>query len=1051
MRGVRWRRLVLHGFGRFGGSVELALGPGMNVHVAPNETGKSTLVAGLAAVLFGLPAIADPERFGTGRWRHWAGAPRFAGQLELEAAGNAFRIQRDFATHRIRVARWSEQGWEELFAGEHNPAARRRHGRYETFLMETVGIASRDLFLSTFALAQPLPDPKALDGEIQQLLSGAGTAPYRRALERLVTDVRVRTRFSRDLGVTERNAQKDGQLEELEAEIAQLEADIAQSRAAADSLEVIQAELNRQARREKEARARAEEAAASLAAWTHWRTLLLRRRTLLREQGQLTRAWETVQKLEEAREEGERRLAAEFPELAATADADELGRRLERLQQLEERIATAREAVARELAGLKERAAELVREWQAYEAQRERLAALETELEERYGFFAAADPGLRERLAGYTAHLLRLEREVEACQDALAAWREPHQRYGAERDRFEQSFADLAGWGDDAVEAVDRRLALLEQHGAAAARVRALGAELGEARRRHRLATGLLWTGGALMSALLAGLLATRLNPAGPSWLGWTGAGAVLALVLAALVVGSRRLASPVRALQVRLKQAEGELAALEQSLAADPRFDGLNNPAQLGALRERLLARAQAAAALAELGEELPHPDQEQVLMARLDQARQALEEFRAATADARQRFGDDIEGAFRRWTSLMQEVAGVRAGLVSFVRRHAGLETPAAEAVPVDRLPGLWGELARLVTAAGRPVATWGQLAGRLEALPEEFWVQALSVREGEEPLAGWLAEAAELRTRLAAVLAAGDGSVAAARRRWTAWRTAREELARHERERAGLLAAHGVASAAALHERLLDITNQGAALWRQLEEWSAAHPGLPRPEEADDPDALDVRLKELTDNRDRWQAEADGAAAETRRLLQEQARLTGGSVINIAQAEEALQERRRRQEALTLEVRAMARAHQELAAAVQEYQETHRVRLAAAAQEYFQRFTGVPRRVELDEHFAVSLREPDGTPCAVAQLSQGAQDQLYLALRLAIADLVGGDVSLPMLLDDPFVNCDAQRLERIRQALTEASRERQIVLFSHRDDFTTWGVPASVDESG
>src|SRR5690606_2939167 len=157
--------------------------------------------------------------------------------------------------------------------------------------------------------------------------------------------------------------------------------------------------------------------------------------------------------------------------------------------------------------GLKERAAELVREWQAYEAQRERLAALETELEERYGFFAAADPGLRERLAGYTAHLLRLEREVEACQDALAGWREPHQRYGAERDRFEQSFADLAGWGDDAVEAVDRRLALLEQHGAAAARVRALGAELGEARRRHRLATGLLWTGGALMSALLAGLL----------------------------------------------------------------------------------------------------------------------------------------------------------------------------------------------------------------------------------------------------------------------------------------------------------------------------------------------------------------------------------------------------------------------------------------------------------------------------------------------------------------------------------------------------------------
>jgi len=47
---VRWSRLVLHGFGRFAGTVCLELGPGLNVLVAPNEAGKSTLLAGLAAV-----------------------------------------------------------------------------------------------------------------------------------------------------------------------------------------------------------------------------------------------------------------------------------------------------------------------------------------------------------------------------------------------------------------------------------------------------------------------------------------------------------------------------------------------------------------------------------------------------------------------------------------------------------------------------------------------------------------------------------------------------------------------------------------------------------------------------------------------------------------------------------------------------------------------------------------------------------------------------------------------------------------------------------------
>src|SRR5690606_16261518 len=73
---VRWSHLVLHGFGRFAGTVSLEFGPGLNVLVAPNEAGKSTLLAGLAAVLFGLPATTDPDKFGHGRWRNWQGSPQ---------------------------------------------------------------------------------------------------------------------------------------------------------------------------------------------------------------------------------------------------------------------------------------------------------------------------------------------------------------------------------------------------------------------------------------------------------------------------------------------------------------------------------------------------------------------------------------------------------------------------------------------------------------------------------------------------------------------------------------------------------------------------------------------------------------------------------------------------------------------------------------------------------------------------------------------------------------------------------------------------------------
>jgi len=67
--------------------------------------------------------------------------------------------------------------------------------------------------------------------------------------------------------------------------------------------------------------------------------------------------------------------------------------------------------------------------------------------------------------------------------------------------------------------------------------------------------------------------------------------------------------------------------------------------------------------------------------------------------------------------------------------------------------------------------------------------------------------------------------------------------------------------------------------------------------------------------------------------------------------------------------------------------------------------------------------------------------------LALRLAVADLMADEVRLPLLLDDPFVNCDDQRLERIRAALLELARDRQVLLLTHRELFGSWGTPVAL----
>ena len=67
---------------------------------------------------------------------------------------------------------------------------------------------------------------------------------------------------------------------------------------------------------------------------------------------------------------------------------------------------------------------------------------------------------------------------------------------------------------------------------------------------------------------------------------------------------------------------------------------------------------------------------------------------------------------------------------------------------------------------------------------------------------------------------------------------------------------------------------------------------------------------------------------------------------------------------------------------------------------------------------------------------RLSTGTRDQLYLALRLAVCKvLLDGEESVPIMLDDPFVNYDDRRTACGMQLLREIARERQVILLTCR----------------
>ena len=107
-----------------------------------------------------------------------------------------------------------------------------------------------------------------------------------------------------------------------------------------------------------------------------------------------------------------------------------------------------------------------------------------------------------------------------------------------------------------------------------------------------------------------------------------------------------------------------------------------------------------------------------------------------------------------------------------------------------------------------------------------------------------------------------------------------------------------------------------------------------------------------------------------------------------------------------------------------------------LGRRAAEIFARLTGDRYTgVSLDRQFRLSA-EPAGDAVFrdAALLSAGALDQLYLAVRLAICDLVlPPEKQAPLVLDDALASFDDARCAAALRYLKEAAGERQILLFT------------------
>jgi uncharacterized protein YhaN len=91
-----------------------------------------------------------------------------------------------------------------------------------------------------------------------------------------------------------------------------------------------------------------------------------------------------------------------------------------------------------------------------------------------------------------------------------------------------------------------------------------------------------------------------------------------------------------------------------------------------------------------------------------------------------------------------------------------------------------------------------------------------------------------------------------------------------------------------------------------------------------------------------------------------------------------------------------------------------------------------------VDDDLHVQVSGNFKGQRSISVEELSTGTRDQVYLAVRLALCDMIFQEARPPLLLDDPFVKFDPERRAAALKLCKELSSDRQIIIFTCHEGY-------------
>ncbi|UOQ46798.1 AAA family ATPase [Gracilibacillus caseinilyticus] len=113
---------------------------------------------------------------------------------------------------------------------------------------------------------------------------------------------------------------------------------------------------------------------------------------------------------------------------------------------------------------------------------------------------------------------------------------------------------------------------------------------------------------------------------------------------------------------------------------------------------------------------------------------------------------------------------------------------------------------------------------------------------------------------------------------------------------------------------------------------------------------------------------------------------------------------------------------------------YSQKYMPKVFNQASQYFKQLT-LQRYLQIliEDNQRIIVEDKDGYLFSIDELSQATRDQLYIALRFALSQVMSETLAMPFLIDDGFVHFDNKRKKEMLTLVNQISQDHQVLYFT------------------